>query len=129
LSAIKLPDRKRQPLGRDVLAADRRLHRRPALPAVNHSSTVPQYVPGMDETRILALRALRELLDDSECDDRDDLVACYRALRKAIAKNKPMKRKDRARVAERLRRLGWSEGAIGAATKPGPDLESSGGQA
>jgi hypothetical protein len=55
------------------------------------------------------------------------LVACYRALRKAIAKNKPMKRKDRARVAERLRGLGWTEFAIGAATKPGPDLESSGG--
>jgi hypothetical protein len=31
---------------------------------VNHSSTAPQYVPGMDETRILALRALRELLDN-----------------------------------------------------------------
>jgi hypothetical protein len=52
----------------------------------------------MDETRILALRALRELLDDDGRDDRDDLVACYRAMRKAIAKNKPMTRK--------LRRLG-----------------------
>jgi hypothetical protein len=29
-----------------------------ARPAVNHSATVPKYVPGMDETRILALRAL-----------------------------------------------------------------------
>jgi Divergent InlB B-repeat domain len=77
----------------------------------------------MDETRILALRALRELLDDDGRDDRDDLVACYRALRKAIAKNKPMKRKDRARISEHPHRLGWSEGAIGAATKPGPDLE------
>ena len=75
----------------------------------------------MDETRILALRALRELLDNDGWDDRDDLVACYRALRKAIAKNRPMKRKDRARVAEHLRRLGWSEGAIGVATKPAPD--------
>jgi hypothetical protein len=69
----------------------------------------------MDEARILALRALRELLDDGR-DDWDDLVACYRALRKAIAKNKPMKRKDRARVAEHLRSLGWTEFAIGAAT-------------
>jgi hypothetical protein len=48
--------------------------------------------------------------------DWDELIACYRALRKAIAKNKPMKRKDRARISEHLRRLGWSEGAIGAAT-------------
>jgi hypothetical protein len=40
-----------------------------------------------------------------------------------------VKRKDRARISEHLRRLGWSEGAIGAATKPGPDLESSGGTA
>jgi SOS response regulatory protein OraA/RecX len=61
--------------------------------------------------------------------DWDELIACYRALRKATAKNKPMKRKDRARISEHLRRLGWSEGAIGAATKPGPDLESSGGTA
>jgi hypothetical protein len=34
-----------------------------------------------------------------------------------------MKRKDRTRVAEHLRGLGWTEFAIGAATKPGPDLE------
>jgi hypothetical protein len=61
--------------------------------------------------------------------DWDELIACYRALRKATAKNKPMKRKDRARISEHLRRLGWSEGAIGAATTPGPDLESSGGTA
>jgi hypothetical protein len=76
----------------------------------------------MDETRILALRVLRELLDNDGPDDWDELVACYRALRKAIAKNKPMKRKDRACVAEHLRRLGWTEFAIDAATKPGPDL-------
>jgi hypothetical protein len=84
--------------------------------AVNHSSTVPQYVPGTDETRIIALRALRELLDDAGPDDWDDLVASYRALHNAITKNKPMTRKDRARVAEHLRRLGWRERAIGAAT-------------
>jgi hypothetical protein len=77
---------------------------------------VPHYVPGMDETRILALRALRELLDNDGPGDWDDLVACYRALRKAIAKNKPIKRKDRARIAEHLRRLGWTEFAIDAAT-------------
>jgi len=51
---------KRQPLGRNGLAADRRLDRRPDLPAVNHSSTLPHYVPGMDETQSLAAQALRE---------------------------------------------------------------------
>ena len=65
---------------------------------------------------ILALRALRELLDDAGPDDWDDLVASYRALHNAITKNKPMTRKDRARVAEHLRGLGWTEFAIGAAT-------------
>ena len=49
----------------------------------------------MDETQmILALRALRELLDDAGPDDWDDLVASYRALHNAITKNKPMTRKD-----------------------------------
>jgi hypothetical protein len=70
----------------------------------------------MNETRMLALRTMRELLDNDGPDDWDELVACYRALRKAIAKNKPMKRKDRARIAEHLRGLGWTEFAIGAAT-------------
>jgi hypothetical protein len=32
------------------------------------------------ETRMLALRALRELLDNDDPGDWDDLVACYRAL-------------------------------------------------
>jgi hypothetical protein len=41
-----------------------------ATPAVNHSSTMPQYVPGMYETQILAARALRELLDDPDRTDR-----------------------------------------------------------
>jgi hypothetical protein len=72
---------------------------------------------GMDETQmILALRALRELLDNGDCDDGDELVASYRALGKAIVKNKPMTRKDRTRVAKYLREAGWQERAIGAAT-------------
>jgi len=51
---------------------------------------------GMDETQmILALRALRELLDNGDRDDEDELVASYRALGKAIVKNKPMTGKDR----------------------------------
>jgi hypothetical protein len=53
----------------------------------------------MDETRIIALRALRELLDDAGPDDWDDLVASYRALHNAITKNKPMTRKDCAHPA------------------------------
>jgi hypothetical protein len=39
----------------------------------------------MDETQDLALRALRELLDDPERNDWDDLLAANRALIKAIA--------------------------------------------
>ena len=72
---------------------------------------------GMDETQmILALQALRELLNNGDRDDEDELVASYRALGKAIVKNKPMTRKDRTRVAKYLREAGWRKGAIGAAT-------------
>jgi hypothetical protein len=72
---------------------------------------------GMDETQmILALQALRALLDKGDRGDCDELVVLYRALGKAIVKNKPMKRKDRDRVAEYLREAGWRERAIGAAT-------------
>jgi hypothetical protein len=75
---------KRQPRGRDGLAADRRLDRRTGPPAVNHSSTIPHYVSGMDETQTLALQALRELLDNPVRDDWDKLVAASRTLIKAI---------------------------------------------
>jgi hypothetical protein len=72
---------------------------------------------GMIETQmILALQALRGLLDKGDRDDWNELVASYRALGKAIVKNKPMTRKDRARVAEYLREAGWRKRAIGAAT-------------
>jgi hypothetical protein len=68
---------------------------------------------GMDETQmILALHALRELLDNGDRDDGDELVASYRALGKAIVKNKPMTRKDARIVAEYLREAGWRERAI-----------------
>jgi hypothetical protein len=83
---------------------------------VNHSSTVPQYVPGMDETQTLAVRALRELLDNPERDDWDELVAANRTLIKAIETGEPMTRKDARIVAEYLREAGWRERAIGAAT-------------
>jgi len=74
---------KRQQPGRDGLAAGR-LDRRPGPTAVNHSSTVPHYVSGMDETQTLALQALRELLDNPDRDDWDKLVAASRTLIKAI---------------------------------------------
>jgi Xaa-Pro aminopeptidase len=70
----------------------------------------------MDETQDLALRALRELLDDPERDDWDDLLAANRALIKAIETGEPMMRKNARIVAEYLREAGWGEGAIGAAT-------------
>jgi hypothetical protein len=81
----------------------------------------------MDETQTLAVRALRELLDNPDRDDWDELLAANRALIKAIAKNKPMTRSNARIVAEYLREAGWGEGAIGVATTPVPDLESSGG--
>jgi hypothetical protein len=70
----------------------------------------------MDEIRmILAVRALRKLLNKGERGDGDELVATYRALGEAIVENKPMTRKNRARVTEYLREAGWSKGQIGAA--------------
>ena len=48
-------------------------------------------------------------------DDWDELVASYRALGEAIVENKPMTRKNRARVTEYLREAGWSKGPSGAA--------------
>jgi hypothetical protein len=69
----------------------------------------------MDEIRmILAVRALRKLLNKGERGDGDELVATYRALSEAIVENKPMTRKNHARVAEYLREAGW-KGPIGAA--------------
>jgi hypothetical protein len=70
----------------------------------------------MDETQNLAVRALRELLDNPERDDWDDLLAANRALIKAIETGEPMARKDARIVAEYLREAGWRERAIGAAT-------------
>ena len=37
----------------------------------------------MDETQTLALQALRELLDNPECEDWDELVAANREARKS----------------------------------------------
>jgi hypothetical protein len=70
----------------------------------------------MDETQTLAVQALRELLDDPDRNDWDDLLAANRALIKAIETGEPMTRKDARIVAEYLREAGWRERAIGAAT-------------
>ena len=70
----------------------------------------------MDETQNLAVRALRELLDNPERDDWDDLLAGNRALIRAIETGEPMTRKDARIVAEYLREAGWGESAIKATT-------------
>jgi hypothetical protein len=78
----------------------------------------------MDETQTLAVQALRDLLDNPDRDDWDELLAANRALIKAIAKNKPMTRNNARIVAEYLREAGWRERAVGAATKSGADWDS-----
>jgi hypothetical protein len=98
-----------------TLAADRRLDRRRDPP-----STIRQLrhhtLSGMDETQTLAVLALRELLDDPDRNDWDELVAANRELIKAIATGRPMTRRNARIVAEYLREAGWQEHAIGAAT-------------
>ena len=69
----------------------------------------------MDETHTLAARALRELLDNPDRDDWDELLAANRALIEAIATGRPMTRKNARIVAEYLREAGWREHAIGEA--------------
>jgi hypothetical protein len=70
----------------------------------------------MDETQTLAAQALRELLDNPDRDDWDELLAANRALIKAIATGRPLTRRNARIVAEYLREAGWREHAIGAAT-------------
>jgi hypothetical protein len=70
----------------------------------------------MDETQNLAVRALRELLDNPERNDWDDLLAANRALIRAIETGEPMTRRNARIVAEYLREAGWRERAIDAAT-------------
>jgi hypothetical protein len=73
-------------------------------------------IPGMDETQSLAMQALRELLDDPDRDDWDELLAANRALLKAIDTDEPMTRRNARIVAEYLREARWKERAIGAVT-------------
>ena len=56
----------------------------------------------MDETRL----AVRALLDDHERDDWNELRDLYRSLRGALFETGRKTRKDRARVAEHLRKAG-----------------------
>jgi hypothetical protein len=70
----------------------------------------------MDETQTLAVQALRELLDNPEREDWDELAAANRALIRAIASCRPMTRRNARVVAEYLREAGWGEGPINAAT-------------
>ena len=70
----------------------------------------------MDEMQTLAVLALRELLDNPDRNDWDELLAANRALIKAIETGEPMTRRNARIVAEYLREAGWRERAIGAAT-------------
>jgi hypothetical protein len=72
----------------------------------------------MDETQTLAAQALRELLDNPDRDDWDELLAANRALIKAMETGEPMTQNNARIIAEYLREAGWRERAIGAATKP-----------
>jgi hypothetical protein len=99
-------------IGQGALASSR------PRPHVNHSSTGPQYVPGMDGMQTLAaVQALRDLLDNPERDDWDELIAANRALIKVIETGEPMTRRNARIVAEYLREAGWRERSIGAATE------------
>ena len=72
----------------------------------------------MDETQTLAVQAFRELLDNPEHDDWDELVAANHARIRAVASRRPMTRRNARLVAEYLREAGWRARAIGAATTP-----------
>ena len=70
----------------------------------------------MYETQTIAAQALRNLLDNPDRDDWDELLGANRALIKAIETGEPMTRRNARIVAEYLREAGWRERAIGAAT-------------
>ena len=70
----------------------------------------------MDETQTLAVLALRELLDDPDRNDWDELVAATRTLIQAIETGEPITRRNARIVAEYLREAGWQEFAIRSAT-------------
>ena len=69
----------------------------------------------MDEKRTLAVLALRELLDDPDRSDWDELIAANRVLLKAITTGGAMTQNNARIVAEYLREAGWSKGPIDAA--------------
>ena len=59
---------------------------------------------------------MRELLDNPERDDWDELLAANRALIKAIETGEPITLRNARVVAEYLREAGWQKREIGAAT-------------
>jgi hypothetical protein len=69
-----------------------------------------------DAFELAAVRALRELLDNPDRNDWDELIAANRALIEAIATCRPMTRRNARIVSEYLREAGWQEHAIGSAT-------------
>jgi hypothetical protein len=70
---------------RAIPAVDRRVTARsPVRPPSTIRQPRRHTFSGMDDTQTLAVRALRELLDDPDRDDWDKLVAASRALIKAI---------------------------------------------
>jgi len=77
----------------------------------------------MNETQTVAVQALRELLDNPEREDWDELVAANRALIRAIASCKPLTRRNARIVAEFLAKPD-EQGAINAATaQAGADVD------
>jgi hypothetical protein len=65
---------------------------------------------------LAAVQALRDLLDNPERNDWNELIAANRALIKVIETGEPMTRRNARVVAEYLREAGWQEHAIRAAT-------------
>ena len=67
----------------------------------------------MDETQTLAVRALRELLDDPDRNDWDELLAANRALIKAIETGEPMTRRSPRHKERAIYIRGHSDGERG----------------
>jgi hypothetical protein len=65
----------------------------------------------MYETQILAARALRDLLDNPDRDDWDELLAANRALIKTMETGEPMTQNNARIIAEVHRRRRCSSGS------------------
>jgi hypothetical protein len=78
----------------------------------------------MDETQTLAVLALRELLDNTDRNDWDELVAANRALIEAIATGRPLSRRNARIVAEYLREAGRGVLGIGDGDEDGAEIDA-----